>query len=786
MKRKALSLMLALIMVFGLIVPGTAFAECDELKWVARFGDDWTKAPSAPALVGDKIAVMSGDEMVLLSKADGSVCASGKMSSAPGYGAAPVASDGESIYAPLSKGTVEAFDAKTLESKWVYNDSLGGQALSPVLCANDKLYTGFWNGEAESASFVCLDAATGAKCWSYEVNGGFYWAGAVSVGDFVAVATDDGAKGAEGDSKLLVFKSAYAKGEAAAPVAELTLAGCGDVRCSLAYDGGKLYFTTKGGYLGSADIDEKTGALANLKTVSFGMQSVSTPVICGDYLYFGAGAGFNDPGKFMIADKASLEVKSSAELKGYPQCTMLLKSETPDDEGYLNFYSTYNAIPGGVTLVRVSVADVSDVKVTELYDAAGHENYCVGSVITDGESLYYKNDSGNIFCLGEKIVTADVLVSIADKGSAELVRAEVSATDQNRDGKVDIDEVLAATHEKYCPGGYAMADGDYGAYITKLWNDESGNFGYFVDDQMAMSLGDAVSDGQHVYAYVNANFYPNNDAYAFFASPAVSATAQKSVTVKLTAQNGYDENWSPVFAGFEKASLKAYTADLKAVSEGFSVLELGGGEYSVSFANAGEYIVIATAESNAIIPAAVEVSVKAAAPSFTDVAKGAYYYDAVLWGSENDIINGVGGALFAPDGECTRAQIVTMLYRLAGSPEVNGESGFTDITEAWYADAVIWATERGITKGTGADTFSPNAVCTRGEAVTMLWRYYDSAAAVTGTSFADVTDKDAYYYDAVMWAAAEKVSTGYPGGVFCPQNECTRAEIATLIYRAAA
>lgn len=778
MKRKALSLMLALIMVFGLIVPGTAFAECDELKWAASFGDDWTKAPSAPALVGDKIAVMSGDEIVLLSKADGSVAASGKMSGTPGYGAAPVAFDGASLYAPLGKGTVEAFDAKTLESKWVYNDSLGGQALSPILCANDKLYTGFWNGEAENASFVCLDAATGAKCWNYEVKGGFYWAGAVAVGDFIAVATDDGAKGSEGDSKLLVFKSNYAEGEAVAPVAELTLTGCGDVRCSLTYDGGKLYFTTKGGYLGSADVDEKTGALANLKTVSFGLQSVSSPVICGDYLYFGAGAGFNDPGKFMIADKASLEVKSSAELKGYAQCTMLLKSDTPDAEGYLNFYSTYNAMPGGVTLVRVNAADVSDIKVTELYDAAGYENYCVGSVITDGESLYYKNDSGSIFCLGEKVVTADVLVSIADKGSAELVRAEVSAADRNSDGKVDIDEVLAATHEKYCPGGYAMADGDYGAYITKLWNDESGNFGYFVDDQMAMSLGDAVSDGQHVYAYVNANFYPNNDAYAYF-------EASDGKTVKLVAQSGYDENWNPVFTGFEKASLKAYTADLKAEAEGFGYAELGGGEYSLSFANAGDYIVIATAENNAIIPAAVEVSVKAKV-EFKDIDKDAYYYDAVLWGSDNDIINGVGGALFAPDGECTRAQIVTMLYRLAGSPAVSGESSFADVAEAWYADAVIWATERGITKGTGADTFSPDAVCTRGEAVTMLWRYYDSAAAVTGTSFADVTDKDAYYYDAVMWAAAEKISTGYPGGVFCPQNECTRAEIATLIYRAAA
>lgn len=138
-------------------------------------------------------------------------------------------------------------------------------------------------------------------------------------------------------------------------------------------------------------------------------------------------------------------------------------------------------------------------------------------------------------------------------------------------GSIDIDEVMYATHEQYYEGGaaagYASATGDYGAYITKLWGDESGNFGYFVDDKMTMGLGDKVGRGQHVYAYINANSYPNNDANSYFETPAFDCETYAAASVKLIAQNGYDENWSPKFEGYDKAQLKAYTADLKTEAE---------------------------------------------------------------------------------------------------------------------------------------------------------------------------------------------------------------------------
>lgn len=804
MKKRSLSLLLALLMVLSLVMPGTAaFADTvsaetpadasdTELKWANKLGTDWMNAPSVPTVADDGVIVMVGTTINKLGFENGEIIASGNMSSSPSYGYTPAVVNGDKIIAPLGKGTLEAFDAKTLESKWRVSDELAGQALSPVLCADGKAYTGFWNGEAKDANFVCVDTATGELLWSYTVKGGFYWAGAAEVGSYVVVATDDGENGTKGTSSLLVFKKTYAENEEVKPVSSVELAGCGDARSSITVDGGKVYFTTKGGYLCSASVNAESGAISDLKTVSFNAQSTSTPVVFGNYVYFGAGSGISDSGSkgsFVIADKNTLEVVNHVDMLGYPQCEMLLSTAYLKSTGYLYFYSTYNMDPGGVSLIKVKADDVSKTELTELYDAKGYEQYCIASLVADDNgNLYYKNDSGNIFCLSTR-TSEDVLVSIADKGSVELSYAAVNAYDRNNDGSIDIDEVMYATHEQYYEGGaaagYASATGDYGAYITKLWGDESGNFGYFVDDKMTMGLGDKVGRGQHVYAYINANSYPNNDAYSYFETPAFDCETYAAAPVKLIAQNGYDENWSPKFEGYDKAQLKAYTADLKTEAEGFKAVSKGNGEYSISFAKAGDYCVAATAENNAIIPAVCKISVRAA-NGFADVKETDYYYEATLWGSANNIVRGFSADEFAPNVPCTRAQIVTFLYRLAGSPEVSGSCKFADVTDKNYIDAITWAAEEGVTKGTTETTFSPNATCTRAQAVTFLHRYMDTPKADQAHGFTDVTNTGAFYYDAVMWAADNGVTLGFADGSFRPGAVCTRGEIVTFIYRAAA
>ncbi len=168
---------------------------------------------------------------------------------------------------------------------------------------------------------------------------------------------------------------------------------------------------------------------------------------------------------------------------------------------------------------------------------------------------------------------------------------------------------------------------------------------------------------------------------------------------------------------------------------------------------------------------------------FADVSTDAYYYEAVKWAAENNITGGIGSGLFGPDLTCTRGQIVTFLWRAAGSPEPTALSTFTDVAaDAYYAKAVAWAVENGVTTGTGDGKFSPDAPCTRGQAVTFLWRALGQLTGDTA-SFADVP-ADSYFAQAVAWAAQSGITTGVGNNLFAPGGDCTRAQIVTFLWRA--
>ena len=170
---------------------------------------------------------------------------------------------------------------------------------------------------------------------------------------------------------------------------------------------------------------------------------------------------------------------------------------------------------------------------------------------------------------------------------------------------------------------------------------------------------------------------------------------------------------------------------------------------------------------------------------FYDVPNNAYFYEAVKWAVKNGITTGVGNDLFAPEQPCTRAQIVTFLWRAAGSPEPKGTAaGMTDVVSgSYYEKAVAWAIENGITTGTTATTFSPDATCTRGQSVTFLHRALKGTAPTTVNGFTDVA-ADAFYADAVAWAVESGVTNGTTDSTFSPNNGCTRAQIVTFLYRA--
>ena len=169
---------------------------------------------------------------------------------------------------------------------------------------------------------------------------------------------------------------------------------------------------------------------------------------------------------------------------------------------------------------------------------------------------------------------------------------------------------------------------------------------------------------------------------------------------------------------------------------------------------------------------------------FVDVPEGSYYEDAVDWAVENGITKGTDDTHFSPDGICTRAQAVTFLWRTAGSPKPEIRTmPFTDVpVGSYYYDAVLWAVENGITKGTSDTTFSPNMTCTRAQIVAFLWRSEKSPAAGTANPFADVKS-DAYYADAVLWAVKENITKGTTSTTFSPNADCTRAQIVTFLWR---
>lgn len=172
-----------------------------------------------------------------------------------------------------------------------------------------------------------------------------------------------------------------------------------------------------------------------------------------------------------------------------------------------------------------------------------------------------------------------------------------------------------------------------------------------------------------------------------------------------------------------------------------------------------------------------------AASRFLDVPEGSYYEDAVNWAVQNGITSGTSANHFSPDAGCSRAQIVTFIWRMAGSPTVNTSNPFKDVkSNSYYYNAVLWAISKGITSGTSTTTFSPNTPCTRAQILMFLWRYYDSQDLnVSFSTFNDI--KDQYYNKAVYWAIYKGIASGSTNTTFDPDKTCTRAEAVTFLYR---
>ena len=258
-----------------------------------------------------------------------------------------------------------------------------------------------------------------------------------------------------------------------------------------------------------------------------------------------------------------------------------------------------------------------------------------------------------------------------------------------------------------------------------------------------------------------------------------SSVSTYSVTVDKT-ENG-SVSVSPKSASKGNTVTITVTPDKGYVLETLTVLDKNDKEIKLTEKN-GKYTF--TMPASKVTVKATFMDDNTMLNYFVDVKTGDYFYNAVLWAVQEGITSGTDATHFSPNASCTRAQIVTFLWRAAGSPEPKNMSNFKDVpADSYYAKAVAWAVENGITGGTGDGKFSPNATCTRAQAMTFLYRASGSPAVIGSATFSDVA-ANAYYADAVKWAEKNEITGGIGGGLFGADNDCTRAQIVTFLYRA--
>lgn len=283
----------------------------------------------------------------------------------------------------------------------------------------------------------------------------------------------------------------------------------------------------------------------------------------------------------------------------------------------------------------------------------------------------------------------------------------------------------------------------------------------------------------------------------FAESTTVSAKWQANSTPSTPSDNS--DNSDPTYSislpgrvsGGEVTLLKRYAEQGETVTitvtpdDGYELDELivtdsKGNELDLTAKGSGKYTFKMPAGRIEIEASFRKIVVVPVNP-FVDVNTGDYYYDAVLWAVDNGITSGTSAVTFSPNAVCTRAQMMTYLWRAAGSPSASAANPFTDLSAGdYYYDAVLWAVEEGITGGTSATTFSPDAPITRGQTMTFLWRAAGSPV-VSGSSFGDVA-AEAYYADAVTWAVREGITAGTGPSTFSPDQGCTRAQTVTYLY----
>lgn len=394
-----------------------------ELKWAKKYGSGWgPKAVNVPIIVNNHIYIARNDDIFCLSKDTGEAVVSGKLASPQGgYGTNSMVYAEGMVFVQLDNGCIQALRADTLESLWV-TESFGVQTISPITYYNGYIYTGVWGGETKEQNFACFSVTdedptngfeTKYATWLMPHMGGYYWVGAY-VNDVCAVfGSDDGTSGSDSPTAVL-----YSVNPVTGRIIDTIDNVIGDIRCTVVYDSGRVYFTTKGGYLYSVGLNTNgTFDHNSIKSIQIGSMSTSTPVIYKGRLYVGcSGKGYDwngDSGSGIAVVDVSggkLEKIYKASTPGYPQAGPLVSTAFESSTGKVYVYTTYNNNPGGIYIIEDSAGQTEpSANNGNLYvPEKAYQQFCISTICADSEgTLYYKNDSGMVIAVKSKAKLPD-------------------------------------------------------------------------------------------------------------------------------------------------------------------------------------------------------------------------------------------------------------------------------------------------------------------------------------------------------------------------------------------
>lgn len=349
--------------------------------------------------------------------------------------------------------------------------------------------------------------------------------------------------------------------------------------------------------------------------------------------------------------------------------------------------------------------------------------------------------------------------NIVGKTAAELASADFAALLNSNAGASAMREVMAVVNSAIDSPASGLTQQNYFRNNTLLgWMLQDGVVTFKADASGSSSGGSGgSSSGGSSSDTTYAVTTPSNTANGTVTVSPKNASKGSSVTITVKPDSGY---------ALDQLTVKDESG------KQITLTDKGNGQFTFTMP-----------ASKVTVEASFAKTEQPGTTGFTDVSASAYYADAVAWAVSERITTGTSATTFSPNASCTRGQMVTFLWRAAGSPKVSRENPFRDVSaEAYYYDAVLWAVENGITSGTSATTFSPEETVTRGQTVTFLYRNAGSPAVNGSTSFTDVESSD-YYASAVQWAQERNVTSGTSETTFSPESNCTRGQIVTFLYR---